>query len=112
MEIELGGNTSLFLPPLHFTVIAIVVIFLLVKWSKQLETRRMTVWFYFLISTYATPIYSQSTSEGTFELWVPLGFIAVFVYMYSNKRSHPAKIKASIIGLCFALYQIIQHYWG
>lgn len=113
LEINLGnGNTALVLPPLHITIILIIVIYLIVRWGKQLETRRWTVFFYFLISTYCTPIYSQSSNNSHFELWVPLGFIAVLIYMLTNKRSHPAKIKASILGLCFALYQIAQHYLG
>ena len=81
---------------LPITVIAILIIFLLVRWSKQLETRRFTVFFYFLISTYIAPIYSYSTEEKTFALWLPLGFIAVLFYLFLNKINHPSKIKASI----------------
>src|SRR3954454_16365745 len=69
------GNGAIVLPPLHITIIAIIILFFLVRWSKQLETRRFTVFFYFLISTYIAPIYSQSTKEGVFQLWIPLGFI-------------------------------------
>ena len=45
MEFEIGGG-FLILPPLHITIIAIIIIILLVKWSKQLETRRFTVFFF------------------------------------------------------------------
>ncbi|ETT33101.1 hypothetical protein C161_21022 [Paenibacillus sp. FSL R5-192] len=106
------GNAALLLPPLHITIIAIIIIFILVRWSKQLETRRFTVFFYFLISTFITPIYSQSTSEGVFELWIPAGFILVFFYLIRSERNHPSKMKASILGFSIALYQLILQYVG
>jgi len=106
------GYFSIVLPPLYITLIAIIFIFLLVKWSKQLETRRFTIFFYFLISIYITPIYSHGTSEGVFQLWVPLGFIAVFLYLFRSKRNHPAKMKASILGFSIALYLLILQYVG
>ncbi|MBG9453904.1 hypothetical protein ABE61_07345 [Lysinibacillus sphaericus] len=109
MEFKLG-NGAIMLPPLHITIIAIIIIFFLVRWSKQLETRRFTIFFYFLISTYITPIYSRSTKEGDFQLWFPLGFIFVFFYLFRSERNHPSKIKASILGLCIALYQLILQY--
>ncbi|SIR66077.1 hypothetical protein SAMN05421578_1291, partial [Paenibacillus macquariensis] len=40
------GDYAIMLPPLHITIIAIIIIFFLVRWSKQLETRRFTVFFY------------------------------------------------------------------
>ncbi|MEH7225609.1 hypothetical protein V7112_17505 [Bacillus sp. JJ1566] len=106
------GDFAIVLPPLHVTIIGLIIIFFLVRWSKQLETRRFTVFPYFLISTYIAPIFSHSSKEGVFELWIPLGFIIVFVYMFRNKRNHPSKIKASILGLCIALYQLILQYVG
>nr|WP_238020248.1 hypothetical protein [Oceanobacillus jordanicus] len=106
------GNSAIVLPPFHITVIAIIVIFLLVRWGKQLESKRSRVFFYFLISTYITPIYSQSTEEGIFELWFPLGFIAVILYLFLNKRNHPSKLKASILGFCIAIYQLFLQYVG
>ncbi|WP_419883949.1 hypothetical protein ACN6MY_10955 [Peribacillus sp. B-H-3] len=104
------GNFAIVLPPLHITIIAIIIIFFLVKWSKQLETRRFTIFFYFLISTYIAPIFSRHTKEGVFQLWIPLGFILVFLYLYRNKRNQPSKMKACILGLCIALYQVILQY--
>ncbi|AGK54518.1 hypothetical protein [Bacillus sp. 1NLA3E] len=106
------GNGAIVLPPLHITIIAIIIIFLLVRWSKQLETRRFTVFFYFLISTYIAPIFSRSTKEGVFQLWIPLGFIVVFFYLFGSKRIHPSKMKASILGFSIALYQLILQYVG
>ncbi|MEK4074891.1 hypothetical protein MHI01_13350 [Paenibacillus sp. FSL M7-0656] len=106
------GNAALLLPPLHITIIAIIIIFILVRWSKQLETRRFTVFFYFLISTFITPIYSQSTTNGVFELWIPAGFILVFFYLIRSERYHPSKMKASILGFSIALYQLILQYVG
>ncbi|CAM4499693.1 hypothetical protein [Paenibacillus xylanexedens] len=111
MEFKLG-NAALLLPPLHITIIAIIIIFILVRWSKQLETRRFTVFFYFLISTFITPIYSQSTTKGVFELWIPAGFIVVFFYLIRSERNHPSKMKASILGFSIALYQLILQYVG
>lgn len=110
MEFNIGNGAAIFLPPLHITFISIIIIFLLVRWSKQLETRRFTVFFYFLISAYIAPIYSQSTKEGVFQLWIPLGFIVVFFYLLDRKRNHPAKMKASILGLCLAIYQLVLIY--
>lgn len=104
------GTFAIVLPPLHFTIIAIIIIFFLVRWSKQLETRRFTIFFYFLISTYITPIFSRSTKEGVFQLWIPLGVILVFLYLFRSKRNHPSKMKACILGLCIALYQLILQY--
>jgi len=111
MEFKIGDG-AIVLPPLHITIIAIIIIFLLVRWSKQLESRYFTVFLYFLFSTYIAPIYSSSTREGVFQLWIPLGYIAVFFYLFRSKRSHPSKTKASILGLCVALYRLILHYIG
>lgn len=106
------GNGAIMLPPLHITIIAIIIIFFLVRWSKQLETRRFTVFLYFIISTYITPIYSRSSKEGDFQLWFPLGFILVFLYLFRSERYHSSKMKASILGLGIALYQLILKYVG
>ncbi|WP_145321004.1 hypothetical protein [Paenibacillus xylanexedens] len=106
------GNGAILLPPVHITIIAIIILFFLVRWSKQLETRRFTVFFYFLISTFNTPIYSQSTTKGVFELWIPAGFMVVFFYLFRSERNHPSKMKASILGFSIALYQLILQYVG
>ncbi|UFT98242.1 hypothetical protein KO561_13660 [Radiobacillus kanasensis] len=111
MKFNFEGG-AIVLPPIHITIIAIIVIYLLVRWSKQLEERRFTLFFYFLISTYITPIFSHSTSEGVFQLWVPLGFIVVFLYLFRNERNHPSKMKASFLGFSIALYQLILQYVG
>lgn len=106
------GDASVLLPPLHITIIAAIILFLLVRWSKQLETRRFTVFFYFFISTSITPIFSSGTREGVFELWIPLGFLVVLFYLFRSKRNHPSKMKASILGLSIAIYQLILQYNG
>ncbi|MED3575031.1 hypothetical protein ACTHO0_14170 [Cytobacillus praedii] len=111
MEFNIGDG-AIVLPPLYITIIGIIIIIFLVRWSKQLEIRRFTVFFYFLISTYIAPIFSHSTKEGVFQLWIPLGFIAVLIYLFSSKRNHPSKIKASILGLCIAIYRLILLYAG
>lgn len=112
MEFKLGHGVAIALPPLPITVVAILIIFLLVRWSKQLETRRFTVFFYFLISTYIAPIYSHGKGGEDFVLWIPLGFMVVLLYLFLNKRNHPPKIKASILGFCLAIYQLILQYVG
>nr|WP_044339340.1 hypothetical protein [Rossellomorea aquimaris] len=109
MELKLG-DFSIVLPPFHITIIAMIIIFFLVRWSKQLETRRYTVFIYFLISTHIGPIFSRDTKEGFFELWFPLGFVVVFLYLLLSKRNHPSKMKASILGLCIALYRLVLQY--
>ncbi|NOV01197.1 hypothetical protein [Paenibacillus planticolens] len=106
------GDAAIVLPPLHITIIAIIIIFFLIRWSKQLETRRFTVFFYFLISTFITPIFSRGTTDGVFQLWIPLGFIVVFFYLFRSKRNHTSKMKASILGFSIALYQLILQYVG
>ncbi len=111
MEFKLGDG-AIVLPHLHFTIIAIIIIIFLVRWSKQLEIRRFTIFFYFLISTYIAPVYSQSTKEGSFQLWIPLGFLIVLVYLFISGRNHPSKMKACILGLFIALYQLILQYGG
>lgn len=111
MEFELGNGFTLGLPPLHITIIAIIIIILLWRWSKQLEKQRFSVFFYFLISTFIFPIYSHSTENSVFELWIPAGFIFIAVYLYNNKKRHPAKVKASLLGLSIAIYQLILHYF-
>ncbi|OAX48403.1 hypothetical protein gpAD87_09545 [Paenibacillus sp. AD87] len=106
------GDVSILLPPLYITIIGIIIFFFLVRWSKQLETRRFTVFFYFLISTSIIPIFSRYTTEGVFQLWIPLGFIVIFLYLFRSKRYHPSKMKASILGLSVAIYQLILQYFG
>ncbi|SLJ88552.1 hypothetical protein SAMN06272722_101181 [Paenibacillus sp. RU5A] len=72
------GDAAILLPPLHITIIAIIIIFFLIRWSKQLETRRFTVFF----------------------------------YLFRSERNHPSKMKASILGLSIAIYQLILQYFG
>lgn len=100
------GDITIALPPLYITIITIIIIILLVRWSKQLESGRFTIIFYFLISIYISPIYIKDA----FELWVPLGFIVVFLYLFRNPNYHASKMKAGILGLCIALYQLILQY--
>ena len=112
MEFHLGNGVTLHLPALHITISAIIIIFLLVKWSKEIETRRFTIFFYFLISAYIIPLYTRSTENGVFELWFPVGFLFIMAYLFSSKRYHPAKIKASALGFCVAIYQLVFQYLG
>ena len=111
MEFNLS-DIPLALQFLLTTTIAIIIFFFLVRWSKQLETRRYSIFIYFLISTHIGPIYSRDTKEGFFELWFPLGFVGIFLYLLFSKRKHPAKMKACVLGLCVALYRLVIHYVG
>lgn len=108
MEFDIGNGT-LILPELHITIMAIVIIYLLVKWSKELETRRFTVFLYFLASAYIIPLFSYHSTDSEFQLWFPVGFILMFFYLRRPDKYHSAKIKASWLGLSVALYQIIMH---
>ncbi|WML39756.1 hypothetical protein RCG19_21710 [Neobacillus sp. OS1-2] len=110
MQIEFGNTTIHLLPILTFAIF-VIILYLLWRSSKELENRSFTVFLYFLVSIYTAPIYSQSMSNGgKFELWVPLGFIVVWVYQYANKKNHPAKMKASLVGLAVALCKLIDVY--
>ncbi|MCM3172868.1 MULTISPECIES: hypothetical protein [unclassified Paenibacillus] len=112
MEFSLGSVTIV-LPPLLISMIMVIIIFLLVRWSRQLETRRFTIFFYFWISTFTTPIYSHATTEGFFQLSLPMGFLLILLYLSGgNSRYHPSKMKASLLGLSVALYQLILQYFG
>lgn len=110
MEFKIGDFVTIVLPPLHITIPSIIIIICLIRWSKQLETRRFTVFFYFLVSTFIVPLLYINIKEVFFELWVPLGFIVVLLYMFRMKRYHPAKMKASILGFCIVIYQLILQY--
>lgn len=112
MEFKLGSGT-LMLPSLHVMIMAAIIIYLLVKWSKELETRQFTVYFYFLISAYIMPIFSRySEKDGEFQLMFPIGFVVVFFYLFRSERYHRAKMKSAFLGLGIAVYQIIRHYIG
>ncbi|QOY38480.2 hypothetical protein AWH56_003725 [Anaerobacillus isosaccharinicus] len=112
MEIKLFGGASLHLPPIHITAIIFIVIYLLVRWSKQSEISGLKIFFYFLISTYITPIYSHGSQDGYFQLWAPLGFIFIFFYLFKSEKYHPSKMKASLLGLTIAIYKMIHQYGG
>ena len=112
MEFKLGSGT-LMLPSLHIIIMAAIIIYLLMKWSKELETRHFTVYFYFLISAYIMPIFSRySERDGEFQLMFPVGFVVVFFYLFRSEKYHRAKMKAAVLGLGIAFYQIIRHYIG
>ncbi|MFS0782190.1 hypothetical protein [Bacillus sp. 1P06AnD] len=112
MEFKVGEGATIVLPPLPITIYLVICLFFLIKWSKQLETRRFSLYFYFLISAYTTPVYSSYTEAGVFRLYIPLGFIFIICYLFSSKKKHPAKMKASILGFCLALYQLYFQYFG
>ncbi|WP_312027090.1 hypothetical protein [Paenibacillus illinoisensis] len=92
------GNVAILLPPVYITIIGIIIIFLLVRWGKQLETRRFTVFFYFWISTSIAPIYSHGTTEVVFQLSLPIGFLLILLYLSSSKRYHPFKNESKSSG--------------
>lgn len=110
MEIPLGGGSALMLPTLPHTVAIIIIIFLLVRWAKKLETKKIRVLFYFLISTYVLPVYTSSSEEGVFQLSIPIGFIFIILYLIPKRNFHPAKLKASLLGFSVAVYQLVLPY--
>ncbi|WP_033542986.1 hypothetical protein [Planococcus sp. CAU13] len=110
MEFDLGNGVTLMLPSIPFIIIAAVVIYLLKRWGKEMETRRLTLFFYFLISAWIIPLYTRTSSEGTFELMFPVGFIVICFYLYGSERYHRAKLKASLLGFAVAVYQLVMHY--
>ncbi|MBD3109614.1 hypothetical protein IEO70_14800 [Bacillus sp. AGMB 02131] len=105
MEIQTGSG-MLLLPSIPIMIGIAIIIILLVRWSKQLETRRYNIFFHFLISTITTPVFSASREDGVFQLWLPLGFIIVCLHLFRGKSYHPAKLKASLLGLSIALYKL------
>ncbi|MDQ0170490.1 hypothetical protein J2T19_001932 [Paenibacillus tundrae] len=106
------GDVFIVLPPIYISIILIIIIFLLVRWSRQLETRRFTIFFYFLISTSTIIIYSHATTNGLFQLKLPIGFLLILLYLSNKQNYHPSKMKASLLGLCVALYKLILEYFG
>ncbi|QCJ42655.1 hypothetical protein FAY30_12460 [Bacillus sp. S3] len=110
MQIEFG-NTTIHISLLIHVIFFAVILYFLWKWSKELENRSFTIFLYFLISTHISPLYSHYTlDDGKFELWFPLGFVVILIYLYVRKRNHPAKMKASLLGLAVAIYKIIGVY--
>ncbi len=80
--------------------------FLFGKVEQAIRNTTCYDFFYFMISTYIAPIYSRSTKEGDFHLWIPLGFIFVFFYLFRSERNHPSKMKASILGLLHSIISV------
>lgn len=109
MEIPIGSGT-LHLPSLPTTIVAIAVIYLLVRWSKELEERQFTVYFYFLISLFIAPIFSMTMKDGVFELWLPVGFLFILLYLNANQRYNWTKMKASLLGFAIAIYLLVLKY--
>ena len=111
VQFEFGAIT-VHLPPLVVTAGIIAIIYLLSRWSQELNERRYTIFLYFFISAMITPLFSSSTgSGGVFQLWFPLGFAAAMLYLALHRdRRHPAKYKACLLGLAAAVYQLLQQY--
>lgn len=105
MEFEIGSGT-LMLPDFHIAVMGVAIIYLLVKWSKEMETGRIKVFLYFLASSYVLPILSYRTEESGFEFWFPAGFVLIFFYLRGRPNDHAVKRKASLLGFGVALYQM------
>ncbi|MDF2608434.1 MAG: hypothetical protein K0S34_2636 [Bacillales bacterium] len=56
-------------------------------------------------------LYSWSR-ENRLELWFPLGFTYLFVYLMLQEDRQPNKVKACILGLVVGVYLLISKYWG
>ena len=110
MQLELGRIT-IHLLPLIVSAAIIAIIYILSRWSRELTERPYTIFLYFLISAIITQIFSYDTGSGVFQLWFPIGFALLMLYLAANpSRRHPAKYKASFLGLAAALFQIMQQY--
>lgn len=110
MEFPFGDGMSIVLPPIPYTIAIIVIIFLLVRWAKKLETEKIRILFYFIISTFVLPIYTSSSEEGYFQLFIPMGFIFILLHLKTSGKYHPSKLKASILGFSIAVYQMVLPY--
>lgn len=111
VEIKLFGGGSLLLPPIHITIILIIMTYLYVRLCNKLGISKMKTLLYFVISTIVIPVYSHSSENGLFHLWVPIGFIFIAIYLIKGKTYHPSKLVASLLGLAFAIYQMFEHYF-
>lgn len=111
MEFELGDGT-LMLPSLHILIMAGVIIYFLIRWSREMDRDGYKVYFYFLISAFIMPIYSSYSEGEEFQLYVPVGFVVMFFYLFRSEKYHWAKMKACMLGLIIALYQMIRYYIG
>lgn len=110
MQLELNGIT-IHLLPLFVSSAIIAIIYILSRWSRELTERPYTIFLYFLISAIITQIFSYDTGSGDFQLWFPIGFALLMLYLAANpSRRHPAKYRASFLGLAAALFQIMQQY--
>ncbi len=110
MQLELGKIT-IHLPPLIVTTFIIAIIYVLSRWSQELTERHYRVYLYFLVSAIISKIFSYNTGSGVFQLWFPIGFVLLMLYLAVNpSRRHPAKFKASFLGLTVAIFQIMQQY--
>lgn len=56
------------------------------------------------------PIYTSSSEEGYFQLFIPMGFIFILLHLKTSGKYHPSKLKASILGFSLAVYQIVLPY--
>ncbi|MDF2946442.1 MAG: hypothetical protein K0S51_1121 [Bacillales bacterium] len=89
----------------------IIVLYFLYSWS-QLETKRYKIFLYFIVSTIIVPLFVTETRENRLELWFPLGFTYLFVYLMLKEDKQPNKVKACILGLVVGVYMLISKYWG
>ena len=110
MQLEFSSIT-VHLLPLIVSAVIIATIYILSRWSRELTERHYRVYLYFLVSAIIAPIFSYDTGSGVLQLWFPLGFALLMLYLAANhSRKHPAQYKASSLGLAAALYQIMQQY--
>ena len=110
MQLDLG-NITIHLLPLFISTVIIAIVYILSRWSRELTERHYTIFLYFLISAIIAPIFSYDSDSGGFQLWFPIVFASLMLYLATNhSRRHPAKYKASFLGLAAALFQIMQQY--
>ncbi|WP_102028865.1 hypothetical protein [Salirhabdus sp. Marseille-P4669] len=109
MKLEFG-NVTINLLALFIFILILIGFSFIRKWGKELNNRYATLFFYFLISTFVAPLYSYYSDERSFELWFPIGFTLILLYIVANKDFHASKIKASLLGFAIAIFRLIQEY--
>jgi hypothetical protein len=106
------GNFVVYASLLSLAMI-IAVVCLIILAGKKIKSDRWVLVLYFLGSCCILPLYKESTKDGVFRLWFPVGFGVVIVCLLFNKNRNRAKFRASLfgfsvaLGLLFVTYHII-----
>ncbi|MGI2329157.1 hypothetical protein [Planococcus sp. YIM B11945] len=99
MEFEIGNGAIVF-PNLHITIMAIVIIYLLVKWSKELETDRYKVFFYFFDKCLHNADLFAQYNRQRLSIMVSSGICADFLILVLRRQKPSFKNEGECIGAC------------